>query len=145
MSTETEPRYPNESKGARVLRLLAILLLLALAWLGIKGGIDDWSQSQSMGQKVQSTTQFLYGVLSLLVIWSTLRVGRFHRVVRWAWVVTFSVAGGLAPPVWGGSTWPAGLVAGLAAFGVGLLVLWLLARGTRERHALDPDAASSHH
>jgi hypothetical protein len=116
----------------RVLRVVAILLLLVLAWLGIRGGIHDWPESQSIGQKVQSVFQLLYGVLSLLVIASTLRVVPFRRFVGWAWVITFAIAGGLAPPVWGNSTWLAGLAAGLATFGVGLLVLWLSDRRNSE-------------
>lgn len=119
-------------RTARVLQIVAILLLLAAAWLGVGGGIHDWPQSQSTAQKVQSVFQLLYGVLSLLVIGSTLRVDPFGRVVGWAWVITFTIAGGLAPPVWGNSTWLAGLAAALAAFGVGLLVLWLLGRRNSE-------------
>ena len=124
----------REVRVARVLKLLAIVLLLAVAWLGIRGGIHDWPESQSTGQKVQSVFQLLYGVLSLLVIGSTLRVGAFGRVLGWAWVITFTIAGGLAPPVWGNSTWPAGLAAGLATFGVGLLVLWLSGRRNSEQN-----------
>ena len=119
-------------RTARVLRIVGVLLLLAAAWLGIGGGIHDWPQSQSTAQKVQSVFQLLYGVLSLLVIGSTLRVGPFDRVVGWAWLITFTVAGGLAPPVWGDSTWLAGLAAGLVSLGVGLLVLWLSRRRNSE-------------
>lgn len=119
-------------RTARVLRIVAILLLLAMAWLGIRGGIHDWPQSQSAGQKVQTVFQLLYGLLSLLLIVSTLRVAPFRRFVGWAWVITFTIAGGLAPPVWGDSTWLAGLAAGLVAFGVGLLVLWLSRRRNSE-------------
>lgn len=113
----------------RVLKLLAILVLLVLAWFGISGGIHQWPGSESTGQKVQTVFQLLYGVLSLLVIGATFRVGPVARVARWAWVITLTIAGGLAPVVWGGSTWVAGLAAAVAAFGVGLLVLWLLNRG----------------
>jgi len=42
------------------------------------------------------------------------------------WLVALTIAGGLAPVVWGDAAWGAGLVAGIASFAVGLLVLWLL-------------------
>jgi hypothetical protein len=102
-------------KVARTLQLLAVLLLLALAWLGVKGGIEQWPASQSVGQKTQTAAQS----------------GSFSRVVRLCWLVTLTFAGGLAPSVWGGASWAAGLVAGLGACAVAVLVLWLLGRGVR--------------
>jgi len=122
----------NASRIARLLQGVAILILLALAWLGIRGGIHEWPHSRSTGQKVQSAFQLLYGVLSLLVIGSTIRPGPFSRVAGWAWVIALAIAGGLAPPVWGNNTWLAGLAAGAAAFCIGSLVLWLAGRRRSE-------------
>jgi len=116
---------------SRALLVFAVLLLLALAWLGVKGGIEQWPEAQSLGQKVQRVAQFAYGVLSVLAVASTARTGTFTRVVQTSWLVAITVAGGMAPVVWGDAAWGAGLAAGLAAFVVGLLVLWLLSTGTR--------------
>ncbi len=115
----------------RALLVLAILLLLVLAWLGLQGGIQQWSELQSPAQRIQTTAQFAYGFLALLTVASISRTGRFARVVQVFWLVTITVAAGLAPVVWGAAAWWAGLVAGLAALLVGLLILWILNAGAR--------------
>ena len=42
------------------------MLLLILAWLGLQGGIQQWPESHSVGQTVQTAAQFAYGILSVL-------------------------------------------------------------------------------
>jgi peptidoglycan/LPS O-acetylase OafA/YrhL len=118
-------------KVRRAVLVLAILLLLALAWLGLQGGIQQWSQPLSPGQRIQTGAQFAYGLLALLAVASISRTGTFGRVVRVSWLVAITVAAGMAPVVWGDAAWGAGLVAGLAALLVGLLILWLLSAGAR--------------
>ena len=125
----------------RFLLAVAIVLLLALAWLGIQGGVEAWPNAQSSGQKTQSAAQFTYGLLSLLVAASATRTNRFSRIVRWAWVAAVAIAAGLASVVWGETTWTIGLVAAVAVGGVALLILWLLRVGTRPMPSLfDPHA-----
>ena len=118
-------------KTARTLLVLAVLLLLATSWLGLKGGIEQWPQSQSLVQKVQSAAQFVYGILAVVAVASATRTGTFAGVVRVSWLVAITIAGGIAPVAWGGAGWLAGVVAGLAACVVALLVLWLLRAGSR--------------
>jgi hypothetical protein len=115
----------------RALLVLAILLLLALAWLGFQGGIQQWPQPQSPGQRAQTIAQFAYGLAALLTVASVWRTGTFERFARVSLLVSLSVAAGLAPVVWGDAAWWAGLVAALAALLVGLLILWLLSAGAR--------------
>ena len=125
----------------RFLLALAILLLLALAWSGIYGGVEQLSQAPTPGQIVQTAAQLVYGLLSLLVVASAFRAHRFIRIIRWAWVAAVTIAAGLASVVWGETTWTIGLVGAVAAGGVALLILWLLRVGTRPMPSLfDPHA-----
>lgn len=125
----------------RFLLVVAILLLLYLAWSGIQGGVEQVSQAQTLGQKVQTASQFVFGLLSLLVGASAFRVHRFSRIVRWTWVAAVTIAGGLAPVVWGASPWASGLVAGVSALAIALLILWILRIGTSPMSSLfDPGA-----
>jgi len=133
----------NYTRGLlkRFLLALAILLLLALAWSGIQSGVDQLSQSPTPGQKVQTATQFVFGVLSLLVGASAFRDYRFSRVARWAWVAAVTSAAALAPVVWGEEPWATGVVAGISAFAVALLILWMIRIGTSPMSSLfDPHA-----
>ena len=118
-------------KVRRALLVLAVLLLLVLAWFGLQGGIQQSSELQSLAQRIQTAAQFAYGLFGLLTVASIFRTGRFARVVQVSWLVTITVAAGMAPVVWGGATLGAGLVAGLAALLFGLLILWLLRAGAR--------------
>jgi len=105
--------------------------LLVLAWFGLQGGIQQWSELQSLGQRIQTAAQLAYGLFALLTVASISRTSTFARVVQVSWLVTITIAAGMAPVVWGGATWGAGLVAGLAALLLALLILWLLMAGAR--------------
>jgi hypothetical protein len=110
-------------RAARALLAISILLLLTLAWLGIRGGIDQWSQPQTPAQRTQTVSQFVYGFLSLLVVLSVWQ-GAFARVIRMCWLVSLAISAGLAPVVWGESSWWIGIVAAALTIAVGLLILW---------------------
>lgn len=102
--------------------------MLSLAWLGIKGGVDQWPESLSLGQKVQTLTQFAYGILSLVV---AARMPAVPLVVRALWLASITIAAALAPVFWGDTGWGPSVLAGVATLLVGLLVLGLLRLGNR--------------
>jgi hypothetical protein len=106
--------------------VLGILVLLALTWFGLRGGIGEWSQAETLGQRIQVAAQFAYGLFSVLTIVSVFRRGPFARIVRPVWLAAITVAGAMAPVVWGGGSLLSGILAGLAAIVIGLLILWLL-------------------
>ena len=56
---------------------LAPLLLLALAFQGIAGGVQQLPQSSTIGQYVQSVAQLLYGVCAVLSIATAIRWRQF--------------------------------------------------------------------
>ena len=111
----------------RLLSVIAILLLLALAWTGIAGGIDQANPSThseyTVGQIVQTALQLAFGVLSAAatVVWFWARA--LSRPVLIAWAVSLGLAGGLAPVVWGHSSVGIGIISGIAS----LLVAWGIA------------------
>jgi hypothetical protein len=108
---------------------LAGALLLVLAWLGIKGGIEQWPASHSLSREVQSAAQLGYGVCSIFVVASRANTGRPAQVIRVAWLACLTVAGGLAPMVWGGSGWASVAVTAVASLAAGCGILWLYRRG----------------
>lgn len=50
----------------RALLAAALLLLLAVAWTGFRGGVEQLSQARTAGQKVHTFLQFAYGISGLL-------------------------------------------------------------------------------
>ena len=112
---------------ARLLLAIAILLLLALAYTGIAGGIDQFDQSPhsryTIGQIVQTVLQLVFGGLSLTVIAVWFWARQWSRAVFSLFVASVALAGGLAPVVWGQSSVLIGIVSG----GASALIAWGIA------------------
>jgi hypothetical protein len=109
-----------------VLATLAVLLLLALTFEGITGGVRQLPQSDTPGQIAQSVAQLLYGVFALLVIATAIRWREFATIVQLAFVASCVVAASLAAIVWGATSILEGALTGCAALVVALLLVWLL-------------------
>ena len=115
------------SHGARY--WIAIVLLAALAVLGITDTVSQAEHATTPGTVLQSVAEFGYGLLSAAVILTAFRFRTLARAIRFAWLATLTMAGGLAPVVWGGTGPAAGLLAGVVSLGVGLAILWMLRTG----------------
>ena len=113
----------------RVLLAIAVFLFLGFAWLGLSGGVNQVSQSTTLGQKAQTLTQAGYGLFALLSAITAFWGSRWRRLVQGGWVISVTLAGGLASVVWGGTSIWIGLVAGVASLLVALGITWLLRAG----------------
>jgi hypothetical protein len=100
--------------------------LLWLAWTGLRGGVDQLPQSTTPGQTIQTVTQFAYGLFALLSLLTTFWARRWNPHMLVGWTISVTLAGGLAPVVWGDSSLPIGLVAGVACLLVAWGIAWLL-------------------
>jgi len=114
---------------------IAVALLLFLAYTGIAGGIDQFDQTSdtqlTAGQVVQTVFQLVYGFLSLAVIGTWLWARAVSRTVILAWIVSLTLAGGLASVVWGDTNIWIGIVAGLTSGLVAWAIATLLRVGAR--------------
>jgi hypothetical protein len=111
--------------------IVAILLLLVLAWTGINGGIQQLSTTATTGQTIQTALQLLYGALSVLSIVTVYWARRWNRPVLACWTISLALAGGLGATEWGGASPFVGIVSGAAAGLVGAGIAWLLRFGAR--------------
>lgn len=107
----------------RLLTVISWVLLLALAWTGINGAVNDWPHSHSEPQKIQTVFQGLYGVLAAVSLVVPLG-GVAGRVILVAFMISCGMAAGLASMVWAGTSWGFGLLAGIG----GLAIAWGLTR-----------------
>ena len=114
----------------RVLPGVAVLLLLGLAYTGIAGGIDQFDQSThseyTTGQIVQTVLQLAYGVLGLAVIAVWFWARRWSTPVFAAFILSLTLAGGLASVVWGRTSITIGVVSAVASLAVAWVIVWLL-------------------
>jgi len=109
----------------QIFLVIVCVLLLWLAWMGLSGGLHQLSQSRTPGQIVQTLTQFGFGVFALLSVVTTFRAQRWNRLMLVSWVISLSLAAGLASVVWGDTSLWVGLIAGSAALAIGLAIAWL--------------------
>ena len=113
----------------RVRQILLVIvcgLLLSLAWIGLSGGFHQLSQSRTPGQMVQTLTQFGFGFFALLSLVTTFRAQRWNPLMLVIWVISLSLAAGLASVVWGETSLLVGLVSGSVALLIGLGIAWLV-------------------
>ena len=109
----------------RTLFVVVALVLFALTWSGVNGGMDQWGESRSRGQVTQTLTQFAFALFALLSLVTMIWARRWSRVMGAGLTVSLGLAGGLASVVWGGTSVPIGAIAALASAAIGLGITWL--------------------
>jgi len=110
----------------QVLAALTIILLLALAFQGITGGVQQLPQSSTIGQYVQSLAQVLYGVCAVLSIATAIRWRQFASSVQFGFIAGCVAAGGLAAVSWGGASVVSGVMTAAVAFVIASALVWML-------------------
>ncbi len=115
------------------LLIVAILLLLGLAWTGIHGGVEQISNAHTTGRMIQTVAQLADGALSVLSILTVFWARDWNRPILVSWTILLALAGGLGAYAWGGTSAGTGVVSGLAAGLVGAGVAWLLRFGAGMR------------
>jgi hypothetical protein len=110
------------SVGRRLLCGAAALLILALAWWTLSGGLRNLAQARSLGQQVETAIQLACGLLGIATVVTRFWWRFLSWPVRIAWVVTLAATAGLSALVWGP---PFALIALLFAV-VALLVAWAM-------------------
>jgi len=106
----------------RVLSGAAALLLLALSWWAIRGGVNDAAQARNLGQQVETVIRFACGLLSVVVVVTRIRSHPWARPVRIAWASTLAASAGISALVWG----PPMLHVALLFVAVSLLLAWAI-------------------
>jgi len=106
----------------RVLSGAAALLLLALSWWAIRGGVNDAAQARNLGQQVETVIRFACGLLSVVVVVTRIRSHAWARPVRIAWAATLAASAGISALVWG----PPMLHVALLFVAVSLLLAWAI-------------------
>jgi hypothetical protein len=127
----------------RVLLALGLLFLAGLGWLGLSGGVEQFSMSRSLIQWAQSMSQLAYGILSVAAIVAVLRRRRWKTAVLRAWTVAVTLAAGLAPVAWGGLGLSSGLMAGGGTLLIALAIIWLVRPGSVPGEQSDSDRTRS--
>ena len=117
----------------RALAIVAAFLLLALAWTGIQGGVQQLSQPATGPQFVQSASQVLYGVSAIFMLITAFTWRQLAVIAETGFVVSLIVAAGLAAVVWGEQSIGTGALASVVALAVAGVLVWMLRIGKGAR------------
>ena len=115
----------------RACTVIAVALLLALAWLGISGGVTQWNTATRPMERLQYVSQVAYGVFALLMLVASFRRLRWQSAAETGFVIGAMAAASLATLVWGGESVAASLLSALGSFLVAGLIVWMLRVGRR--------------
>ena len=85
----------------RGLQAGAALVLLALGWRALSGGVRQMPRARTPGQKVETLVQVVNGLLGFLALAASFQPRRWGAPLRRAWGVTLASAAGLSALVWG--------------------------------------------
>jgi hypothetical protein len=113
----------------RIILISTILLLIALAWTALSGGLGQLSRSQTIGQQAETAVQLACGFLSLLSAVTCFYLHRWRRRVRIAWAVSLTMTAGMSSLVWGPPMLTVGLAFAAGALLGALTIIWLLRVG----------------
>jgi len=106
-----------------------MLLLAAIAWGTLSGGLRQIPESRTLGQRVETGVQLACGVLSVLSLLTCFWWRRTRSATLTAWTVSLVTTAFLSSLVWG----PPALLVGLGLAALTLLVaraiIWLLRTG----------------
>jgi hypothetical protein len=116
----------RQSAARTVLLFATSALLLALAWTVLGGAARQLERELTVWQQVETVVQLGCGVLTLLLVPTYIRPGRWATPVRAGWVGSLAVAAGLSGLVWGPPMPLTALLFTLLSVGVGLAVLRVL-------------------
>lgn len=109
--------------------VVAGLLLLAVAFTGITGGINQWPNWTTLSHRTQASAEIVAGVCALLIPITRFRWWRLRAAAEIGFVAGSVAAAGLAPVVWAGGSVIEGLVSGLVALAVACGIVWLFRFG----------------
>ncbi len=117
----------------RSMLVVALLVLVGVAWLTIAGGVRQLPRSLTPGQKVETVVQLACGFLSLASVLTAFRWRRWGPAARAAWALSLAAAAGLSSLVWGPPSLPVGLVFAAGTLLLALGIIRLLRAGLAAR------------
>jgi hypothetical protein len=94
--------------------VVALLFLLAFAFLGLRSAPQEWPSATSTAQRIATIAEAGYGLFALLSAVALWMGHRSTMALAYVWAVLLTIAAGMAPVVWGGT----GLGIGVAALAV---------------------------
>jgi hypothetical protein len=110
----------------RALLGAALLVLLALGWWTLTGGMRNLHQARTVGQQVETVIQLACGLLCAAVVVTRFRWRLMHRPMRIAWALSLMTWVSLSALVWGPPMLHIALLFAIVAVLLACALLWAL-------------------
>jgi hypothetical protein len=120
---------PPRALARQIVGVIGGLLLLALAWTGVSGFFNQWAESKGIGQIAQTCSELVYASGALLSLVTTVWAQRWAGIARLVFIAGTTLAGGLAPVVWGDAPFWTGLLSGAASLALAFGIHWMFRWG----------------
>jgi len=112
------------SIGAKLRVGLGVAFLLFIGYSGIAGGLQQVGEAATLGQRLQTAMQLVFGALAVAVVGALVMRRRWARPLLLAWAAALTIGGGVAPITWGGTGPLPALAAAVAIALLAWLTLW---------------------
>ncbi|HEY6853495.1 MAG TPA: hypothetical protein VI139_04555 [Gemmatimonadales bacterium] len=110
---------------------LGVAFLLFIGYTGITDGWHQVNASATLGQRIQTATQLLFGLLAVAVVGALAARHRWSRPLLIGWGAVLSISAGFAVVVWGGQGALPAAAATLATALIAAFTLWAVTPAMR--------------
>lgn len=108
----------------RIVVVLLAVILAATGIAGVRNALSEIEEAVSIGQKVGTATEGLYGLLGLLAFLALATKRSWTGIPLALWAIMLVTTAAMAPIVWGGVGWMPALAAGGSMALVVALLVW---------------------
>ena len=131
------------SKGAKVARAFAILILFVTGVLGTYNGLTELGDGVTPWQHAVTIGVLIYGIFGLTTTYGLVRRRRWALATAIAWAVCVTYVPGLAVMAYAGedAILSSAITASSASLLIAIAVLWIVNANTRHRGELRPTGA----
>jgi hypothetical protein len=131
----TADRSPADAKALTIRHVVSLVLLFLLSSLGFQGALGGVHSAETLGQQAHTAIQLAAAVAGMAAAVGLWAQRRWTHLPLLMWAILITLTGGLAPVIWGGAGWAAGLRAGAASAAIAGVVVWLAGGWQAEREA----------
>jgi len=107
---------------------VSVVFLLFLGASGCQSFFGDWSDVQTLGQRVCNIGQAVFGVFGLVAGTGAILKRRWAGPAALGFAVSAGITAGLAPVVWGGTNVATGIGSGALGLLIGLVLYFGIGR-----------------
>jgi hypothetical protein len=106
-------------------QVVSLVPLILLSSVGFQEALGEVHSAGTLGQQAHTAIQLAAAVAGMVAAVGLWAQRGWARLPLLMWAILITVTGGLAPVIWGGAGWEAGLGAGARSAAIAGVIVWL--------------------